>query len=208
MRESQLVNILKKIYLFNSLDENRLQELAVISAVYRYKKDSILFMEGELSDSLMILVEGEVKICKHDDKGNKVNIGFFTPYALLAESATLRGTPFPSSAYFETDAAVVKIQLDAFTQNFMRDPHISYEIIQSLLEKVQLLQNNIHMNLASTAKEKILTFYERNENLKLEMKNYEIASLLGISAETFSRNAKQLEKEGKIQKLEHSYCLI
>jgi len=208
MRESQLVNILKKIYLFNSLDENKLQELAVISAVYHYDKDSILFIEGELSDSLMILVEGEVKICKHDNKGNKINIGFFTPYALLAEGATLRRTPFPSSAYLETDAVVIKIQLDAFTEEFMQDPHICYEIIQSLLEKMQLLQNNIHMNLASTAKEKILTFYERNENLKLKMKNYEIASLLGISAETFSRNAKQLVKEKKIQKLEHSYSLI
>ncbi|MCJ7765146.1 MAG: helix-turn-helix domain-containing protein, partial [Thiovulaceae bacterium] len=83
---------------------------------------------------------------------------------------------------------------------FLRDPHISYEIIQSLLDKIQLLQNNIHLNIASSAKEKILYFYQKNQNLSVELKQYEIASLLGMTAETFSRNVKRLIQEGRLVK--------
>jgi CRP-like cAMP-binding protein len=62
--------------------------------------------------------------------------------------------------------------------------------------------------LASTAKEKIVTFYKRNQSLQLKLKNYEIASLLGMSPETFSRNVKSLEKEQRLKKSKEGYVLV
>lgn len=62
------------------------------------------------------------------------------------------------------------------------------------------------MNIASSAKEKVLYFYEKNNYLKL--KKYEIASLLGITAETFSRNIKNLIEEGKLERTDDGYKTI
>lgn len=165
-------------------------------------------MKGEVSDHLLILIEGVVTVFKHDDKGNEIIIGLFSPFSLLAEPAILKRVPFPSTAVFKSDGAVIKIKLDKFEEFFLRDPHISYEIIQSLLEKIQLLQQNIHLNIASTAKEKILHYFEKNKFLGSKLKNYEIASLLGMSAETFSRNLKQLVQEKKLIKTAAGYKLL
>ncbi|MFT7880269.1 MAG: Crp/Fnr family transcriptional regulator [Sulfurimonas sp.] len=193
-----MIDTLKQIMLFSALSEEELGALAEVAHISHYPKDSIVFTEGEISHHLMILIDGVVSIYKHDSKGNEVVIGYFNKYALLAEAATLRKTPLPSSARFQTDGAILKISLDGFEKFLLTHSRVSYEIIQSLLEKIDLLQQNIHFNLAATSKEKVLNFYQRNPKLALDLKQYEIASILGMTPETLSRNIAKLVKEEKL----------
>ncbi|MEA1879977.1 MAG: Crp/Fnr family transcriptional regulator [Campylobacterota bacterium] len=201
MKKLSIYDTLKEISMFSSLEELELKSLENISHVYEYDEGATLFLEGDVSESLMLLTDGVVSIFKHDSKGNEIVIGYFNRYALLAEAATLRHTPLPSTARFQTSGAVIKIDLEAFEELFIKHPNISYELIQSLLKKVELLQQNIHFNIASTAGEKILHFYRQNSTLSLDLKQYEIASVLGMTAETFSRNATKLVKDGKLIKI-------
>lgn len=208
MSQNRLASILKEIYLFSFMDDGELERLTKISSIHNYDKDACLFMKGDTSDHLLILIEGVVSVFKHDNKGNEIIIGLFRPYSMLAEPAILKGIPFPSTAVFKSKGAVIKVKLDIFKEEFLRDPHISYEVIQSLLGKIQLLQHNIHLNIASSAKEKVLHFYQQNGTLGSELKNYEIASILGMTAETFSRNLKRLQSEGKIEKTIAGYQAV
>ena len=192
---TSLTNILSEVYLFASLDKDALEQLAEISSVHSYAKETYLFMQGEESDCLFVLIEGLVSVFKHDAKGNEIIIGLFEPFSLIAEPAILKGIPFPSSATFRRDGKVIKINRDLFIQRFLTDPKVSYGVIQSLLDKIGLLQQNIHLNIAASAKEKISQFYAQNPELAKRLKKYEIASILGMSAETFSRNLKQLAQE-------------
>ena len=200
--------ILKKIYLFKELSEDELDELIAISSIFNYKKDSQLFMSGEMGEHLLIIIEGDISLYKHDSKGNEIVIGFLSPYSLIAEAAILRGIPFPSSALFKTDGRVLKIQMNKFRESFLSNPKISTEIINSLLSKIQLLQQNIHLTIASTAKEKILHFYDTNSSIASKLKKYEIATLLSISPETFSRNLNALINDKKLQKTPTGYALV
>lgn len=199
MKQQSLLEILQNIYLFSSLSSNELEQLARICSTHHYKKDATLFMKGEQGEHLLILVDGLLSVYKHDDKGNEIIIGLFNKNSLIAEPAILKEIPFPSTAVFKSDGTIIKIKLDEFRKTYLQNAQIAQHIIESLLGKIQLLQNNIHMNIASTAKEKILNFYEKNYTLDMQLKKYEIASLLGMTPETFSRNVKQLEKEGKLK---------
>ena len=208
MKNKSISEILKEVTMFSSLEEKELKALESILNIYKYEEGDTLFLEGDMSDSLMILIDGVVSIFKHDDKGNEIVIGYFKKYALLAEAATLRHTPLPSTARFQTDGSIIKIDINAFEKLFMSHPNISYAIIQSLLEKVELLQQNIHFNIASTATEKILQFYFKNPILSLDLKQYEIASILSMTPETFSRNISKLVKEGKLVKTSLGYKIL
>jgi CRP/FNR family transcriptional regulator len=203
----ELTTILKEISLFQGLEESKLEELASISRVKKYKRENTIFYEGEQSDALIIVAEGTVRICKHNSKGDRINIGVFRPYQLLAEAVTLKQALFPASAYCETDVNIISIDMKAFRKTFLEDSKVSSMIIESLLEKIRIIETNIEINVASTAKEKIISFYKKNQTLNLGLKNYEVASLLGISAETFSRNLKQLEKEKVLYKSESGYII-
>jgi len=208
MQNKSINTILKEVSMFSSLQEDELKALENISHISEYEEGATLFLEGDVSDSLMLLIDGVVSIFKHDNKGNEIVIGYFNRYALLAEAATLRHTPLPSSATFKSGGAILKIDIVEFEKLFITHPNISYEIIQSLLKKVDLLQQNIHFNIASTSTEKILHFYRENPTLSLDLKQYEIASILGMVPETFSRNVKKLVKEGKLEKVSTGYKII
>ena len=208
MENKSIVSILKEVSMFSSLEENELKELAEISHVSKYEENANIFLKGDTSTSLMLLIDGIVSVFKHDNKGNEIVIGYFTRYKLLAEAATLRHTPLPSSGTFKSDGAILKIDLEKFEALFMTHPHISQAIIQSLLQKIDLLQQNIHFNIASNSSEKILFFYKENPKLSLDLKQYEIATILGMVPETFSRNVKKLVKEGKLEKVSTGYKII
>jgi len=208
MQNKSINTILKEVSMFSSLQEEELRALENISHISEYEEGATLFLEGDVSDSLMLLIDGIVSIFKHDNKGNEIVIGYFNRYDLLAEAATLRHTPLPSSATFKSGGAILKIDIVEFEKLFITHPNISYEIIQSLLKKVDLLQQNIHFNIASTSTEKILHFYRENPTLSLDLKQYEIASILGMVPETFSRNVKKLVKEGKLEKVSTGYKII
>ena len=201
-------NILREIYLFKELSEDELDELISISSISNYKKDSLLFMSGEMGEHLLIIIEGDVSLYKHDSKGNEIVIGFLSPYSLIAEAAIPRGIPFPSSALFKTDGCVLKIEINSFRNSFLSNPKVSSEIINSLLSKIQLLQQNIHLNIASTAKEKILHLYETNASIVSKLKKYEIATLLGMSPETFSRNLNSLISDNQLKKTPNGYQIV
>ena len=186
--------------MFSSLKDEELQELANISSLQNYTKDESLFFQGDISQNIMILVDGIVSIYKHANKGNEIVISYFNKYSLLAEAATLRKTPLPSSAKFHSDGQILKINIDEFEKVFMENAKISYAIIQSLLQKVELLQQNIHFNIATNSKDKVIEFYKNNTKLSLDLKQYEIASILGITPETLSRNIKTLIKEEVLEK--------
>jgi CRP/FNR family transcriptional regulator len=207
MGNRPLVDILKDLYLFSFLDSDEIEKLAKICSVHHYKKDSLLFLEGEMSEYIYVIIDGLVSVYKHDDKANKIVIGFFKPFSLVAEAATLKRVPLPSSAMFKSDGSILKIRLDEFEKEFLSQPKIAYEIIQSLLNKIQLLQQNIHFNIISGAKEKILNFYKQNPALGEELKKYEIAVLLGINSATFSRNIKQLVDDGDLKKTIKGYVV-
>jgi len=205
MTSKSIKALLHEVSIFSTLGEDELSALEKISHLHHYKEGESLFTAGDVSSALMLLVEGVVSVFKHDDKGNEIVIGYFKRSEFLAEAATLRHSPLPSSARFQTDGKLIKIDIEAFEDLFIMHPSISYAIIQSLLQKIDLLQQNIHFNIASSSIDKILHFYKENPKLSLDLKQYEIASVLGMTAETLSRNIRKLVKENKLIKVSTGY---
>lgn len=193
-----ILDTLKEIKIFNSLEESQLEELAQVSEIKSFKQDETLFTKGDISKHVLILTDGIVSIYKHNSKGEEIIIGFFHRYAFLAEAAILKHIPVPSTARFHSDGSIIRIPVEKFEEYLMNCPKLSYGIVLSLLDKVDLLQQNIHFNLASNSKEKVLSFYSKNSKLAGDLKRYEIASILGITPETLSRITKQLLKENKL----------
>ena len=208
MQNKSINTILKEVAMFSSLEEDELKALENISYISEYKSGATLFLKGDTSDSLLLLIDGVVSVFKHDHKGNEIILSYFSPYSLIAEAAILRHTSLPSSARFQSNGAVLKIDIHAFEKLFITHPKISSAIIHSLLQKIDLLQQNIHFNIASTSTEKILHFYRENPALSLDLKQYEIASILGMVPETFSRTIRKLLKEGRLTKVSTGYRIV
>jgi len=191
----------KKINLFEKLTNVHLERLSEISIEKVYKKGNILFFQGAAPESLLVLVDGVLKIYKSDAKGNEFLLKFFYPFALIAELSNLENIPYHATAQFETDGKVLAIDYKIFEAEFLKDPDISFSIIRSLSKKLRALDRVITQNLTMDSTSRIATFIYENEKLFLEVKQSKIAAILNITPETMSRVIKKFKKQGIVENI-------
>ncbi len=189
---------LKNIFLFENIDNESLKEIEKFSKVVNLNKNEIVFYENEPSDYLHIVIKGSVKIYKFDSKGNEVIIHKFVAPSMVAERANLLDMQFPANCAMAEDGVILKIDFKMF-KKIMQKADICFKIMQSLLKKMNFLENVIHSNLILDVQTKIAKFiYEETEAFET-LKQHSIATLLNIKPETLSRKLKKLKELGIIE---------
>ncbi|WP_373072148.1 Crp/Fnr family transcriptional regulator [Sulfurimonas sp.] len=176
----------------NNVENNRLYE---ISQLKNYSKGNIIFYEGDKPNKLKLLLDGIIKVYKVDPKGNEVVMHFFQPQTLIAETAHMQKINYPATAMCETDCQLLEIDYELFEKDFLRNPDISFKIIESLSKKVKALQNVITTNLTMDTFSRVCKFIYENQNHIDELSHRKIAAILNITPETLSRNIATLKKE-------------
>jgi CRP/FNR family transcriptional regulator len=205
------------IELFEELSQSENNRLYEISSIKNYSKGNIVFYEGDKPNKLKLLLDGIIKVYKVDSKGNEVVMHFFQPQTLIAETAHMQKINYPATAICETDCKLLEIDYELFEKEFLRNPDISFKIIESLSKKVKALQNIITTNLTMDTFSRVCKFIYENENHIDELSHRKIAAILNITPETLSRNISILKKEKiltvnkrKIKVLDnkrlHEYC--
>ena len=183
---------LRKCKFFEYLDEEQIKLLVSFSNKKRYDKGSILFYEKELPTSLTLLVDGVLKVYKTDPKNNEIIMHRFFPTSMIAEMAVLEGIPYPASAAFETEGAVIEIDFEKFKKEFFSDPDIALIFFKSLSKKIKYLEDVIALNVVLDSTARLAKYvYEHTDELSA-LKNYQIAEHLHMTPETLSRTFKKL----------------
>ncbi len=199
---------LQTYYLFEALNAQELKELESISKKFSYTKNSILFYEKEIPSSLILLVEGVVKVYKTDLKNNEVIMHRFRATTLIAEMAVFGEIPFPASASFETDGSVILIDFKQFKAHFMEKPDVAFSLIKSLSKKVKNLEEMIDLNIVLDTTARLAKYLYENRSILDELKNYQIAEDLHMTPETLSRALKKFSILGLLEKESNGYQII
>lgn len=186
------------IELFQELSELEKKRLYEISSLKKYNRGNILFYEGDKPKKLHLLLDGIIRVYKVDAKGSEVTLHFFQPQTLIAETAHMQKIDYPATALCETDCKVLEIEYELFEKDFLRNPDISFKMIQSLSNKVKSLQNVITTNLIMNTFSRLCKFIYENENHIKELSHKKIASILNVTPETLSRNLSALKKDNII----------
>jgi len=188
---------LEDIPMFSTLTQSSLKELYNHTLIKNYAKDSIVFYEGDESSSLHILLEGSVKMYKTTPKGTQVQINRLGAPDLIAEFACFEKQPFPASCEFVTKGTMGLLPFEVIFKH-LADPVFSLEIIKSLTGKVSLLTALVHQETVLSSEAKVADLMLQRLSLFHRLKNNELASILNLTPETFSRILTKLKKEGVI----------
>ena len=92
------------------------------------------------------------------------------------------------------------INYDAFESIFLSNPELARILLLSLSKKIRMLESVIERGLVMDASERVITFIRKSPELLITMRHYEIANILNLTPETFSRTLKKLQQEGKVFK--------
>ncbi len=193
---------LKEIPLFSRLDEKYMSELQSQMLIRSYDKNSLVFYEGETSEYLYILLEGDVRVYKTTPKGSQIHMHNFSAPEIIALIAIFEEIPFPASCEFLTEGKVGLLSMSKI-KKCMQNADFSISLVSALTKRMKLLSKLLHKETVYSSEAKIADLIVRNKSIFEHLKNNEIASILNMTPETFSRILTKLKRKKFITIDEH-----
>jgi len=190
---------LRECSLFDGFSDTQLNELSKISFEKSFLDGENIFLEGESSQYLHILLEGRVDIVKANSKFGEFFLHSINPVSMIAELPTFERLPFPASARASGVVKILKIEFDIFKDKMLSNPDVSYKFIKSLLQKMKILEGFIQKELNLGAEEKIINLLSEVQDIFEQKKHVDIAKILNISPETLSRTLRKLKEQGIVE---------
>jgi CRP/FNR family cyclic AMP-dependent transcriptional regulator len=187
-----------------SLPEQHLKALAEHGAVKAYPKNTIIVSEGDRSDSLYVILAGQVKVYLADEEGKEMVLTTQGPGEYFGEIILDEGPRSASVMTLEPSKFSV-VSKEQFKEFLARNPEASLELVRSLIHRVRELTKTV----GSLA---LLDVYGRVARLLLELATeedgklvvprltqQEMASRVGCAREMISRILKDLRTGGYIK---------
>ena len=194
---------IENIPYFKSLSAKELDALRDKIFIKSYEKDSIVFFEGDSSEYLYILLEGTVKMYKTTPKGSKIYINHLYAPSLIGEFACFEQEPYPATCEFTTDGTIGLLPF-AKVYELLNNRDFSLEIIKSLTSKVMILSTLVHKETVLSSEAKVADLILKKKSIFKRLKNSEIASILNLTPETFSRILTKFKREKLIEINNHT----
>ena len=196
--------MLEKFPLFSNLPKEHLARLVAISKQITVKKGSVLFSPGDATQGFFAVLEGAVRVYRVSPKGKEIALEIAGAGSTFAE-ASLFSHVYHCCAEALRDSTVYLIRKDAFLELIQRDLQFAAAWIHILsLEVIHLRQRIEELSLKSP-RARIVSYIlllaemQENASVTLPVHRKSIATLLGMTHETFYRTAKELENEGLVR---------
>lgn len=202
---SKEISLLRKIPLFSCLDDPELNVLIGAAHLKTYPKNSVLFNEGDSTDSLYIIHGGKVKASIIDDQGKEVILTIFGPGDYFGEIALIDGKERSATIMTREAVKVLIISRRNFRKVLASNPNLSLGLLKGLVgrlrESNKLIESlafmdvygriaRLFMNLARPDGEKSV--------IDDKLTHKDISSMIGSSREMVSRIMKELIDGGYI----------
>ncbi len=137
MSNETIITQLRKSFLFRGLPDEVLIELGKKAARRKLAKDAILIRQGDVGDSLFMIVQGWFKILAEDANGNELPINQTGPGEIIGEMALLDQAPRSATVIAATDAEVLELKQDAFYEILNQRPDLALELIRSFSSRLR-----------------------------------------------------------------------
>lgn len=205
MEKGKILALLKESFFFKDLSEKILEEIASLGIIKHFKKNELLFGEGEKAYGFYMISDGLVKIYKLSSKGKEQILHVLTRGEIFAE-VVLMGTPsYPAWAQALTPLEVVFFEKNKFLNLIKQKPELALNFLGVLIFKIKNLVKTIENLSLKEAEEKLIHYLwelsqeGKKESFWLKIPKSQLAFLLGISPETLSRIFKKLREENLIE---------
>lgn len=160
-----------------------------------YQKNEFLFHLGDKVQYIDLLIEGELQIFKYDEAMNEVTLNFFKPVCIIAAWAVLQGIPYPASSRFTKGSSILRMPTSVFQDKLNNNIALNHIILCALMDKIHTLNNVIDRGLTMDSLKRVTVFLSECSDDYLQMKQNQLASMLYLRPETFSRILRNLKSQ-------------
>ena len=207
-------NYIKKSRLFDGLSPSQVSRLDSIATIKKYKKDALIFSEGEEASGFYIVIDGKVKIYKLSAQGKEYILHIASSGDTIAEVTLFSGSDYPAYAQPISACSLLFFPKHAFLEITREYPEVGMRILKAVAGRQRKFADTIE-DLSLRGVECRLAKYLFNlakekgkNNFELGMQKSELAMKLGTVPETLSRNLLKLKTKKLISLKDRSVCIL
>lgn len=131
--------VLREVPLFSLLPGKLLDELVKSGQTCSFEKGQVVCEEGEVSDAMYVILEGQLRVFKHDGEGNEVDIAVLKSGDFFGEMSMLDGEPRSATVACLTDCHLFMLDRLAFMSMLLQadTQTVFFSIISALVKRVR-----------------------------------------------------------------------
>ncbi|MDA8442443.1 MAG: Crp/Fnr family transcriptional regulator [Peptococcaceae bacterium] len=198
---------LKKIPIFAELMEDQLERLTQVIIERQYRKNQIIFGEGDPGEALFFLKQGKVKLTKATADGREQILAFRSAGEVFAEVVLFDGGTYPATAEVIEDAKIGIIRNHDIEKIARENADIAVSLVKIMSRRLRQAQTalkdialkDVYGKLASTLL-KLAAQYGKSEcggtKIELNLTHQDLANMIGTSRESVNRVISEWRKEG------------
>ncbi|MGF7146586.1 CRP-like cAMP-binding protein [Sphingomonas zeicaulis] len=201
---TELAGIIAKNSMLASCETDELEDILSRARLLTMKKGETLLNQGDDGDSLIILLEGTVRISMATSNGREIVLNYCDPGEVVGEIALLDGEPRTASATAMTPGRYLRISRSAFEATMERFPRWSMRLLRQMANRLRQTNSMIENDRAFTSGPRLARYIQRlmlepaNDRLRLDLSQSELGNFAGISRENINRQLSAWSDSGII----------
>lgn len=192
--------------LFSKLTTQQAKRIISISKIINYKKNDIIFIEGDQYKGFYILLSGTVKIYKISFEGKESILHLIKPNESFGEVPLFEGGNYPVNAQVISDSELLFVPHKEFVQLIKKNPTICFNMLVGFSKKMRRLTQKVEELSTKEVTNRFARYLleeikkSGTENLpepfvKITISKKNIASYIGTITDTLSRLQRKLQDE-------------
>jgi CRP/FNR family cyclic AMP-dependent transcriptional regulator len=132
---------LARHFLFSHLPPEGLERLLALAVERRFSNDQVIFQKGETGSSMMLVLEGRVRISTCTPDGKEILFNVIGPGDVFGEIALLDGKERSANATADGECTLLIIRRRDFIplleQTIGQHPHVAIQLLDVLCRKLR-----------------------------------------------------------------------
>jgi CRP-like cAMP-binding protein len=202
--------LLANHFLFRSLNPKQLEQLLMLAVEKRYRNGQMIFRKGEEGASMMIILNGKVRVTATAEDGREIILNTLEPGGVLGELALLDGQCRSADATAIGTSSLLFLMRSEFMPLLRQDAEMAIQLLSVLCEKLRntsdTLENVGLLPVPSRLARLILKLARAKDpkppagmEIQLSLSQREMGNLVGTSRESVNKTLSQWQSQGLVR---------
>lgn len=136
MNIEQIKNFIKRIELFQDINNEECKVLSENFEIIHYEQNSLLFVENTPRKNLYIIVDGEIELYKKTPFGEEKRLTIFTKYDFLGEGVLIDVSPHSTNARTTLETTALVLSKEKFFEISKEHPELPIKILSRMAKVI------------------------------------------------------------------------
>jgi len=168
--------------------------------VMEYKPGATIYCEGNISNHIFYILEGEIKTFKINDEGKELITEIFYNKSFFGFTSFLEHKAYIENAEAIKPSSIIRIKKKELLQLIKSNPQLGLNFMDLLSHDLEHIKNHLmHLAYDSVRRKTADAILELHEKLReedtIEISRSDLASFLGVAKETLTRTLTDFKDE-------------